>query len=65
MTAAGFFPHLFLQPILAVHVALDGGPPGGFVLGTAGAFFGFGAMICLFLIEGVSERNVHHNSDVQ
>jgi len=65
VTAAGFFPHLFLQPILAVHVALDGGPAGGYALGTAGAFFGFGAMVCLFLIEGVSERNVHHNSDVQ
>ncbi len=61
----GFFPHVVLQPVLALFVWMDGYRPWGFVLGSAGALLGMAGSVCLFIIGGIRDGDVPGHSHVQ
>lgn len=65
VTVVGFVPQLAVQPALAYAVWHDGGPPGGYVLATCSVVLGLGAAVCLTVLEGIREHDVHPDPDVQ
>ena len=65
ITVLGCIPFVPLQPILAYCVWRDGGPPWGYLVGTAGALLAIAGGVCLYLIGGIGDGDESDRSDVQ